>query len=93
MGQKTVMSFEIISAARKTPEHIADDRRGLAGIDPSRRRGRADLDAFRAAGTAVKDVVYPCVDCCDECVSVIAHSFPFSQAGELAAVGTSQLLS
>ena len=48
-----------ITAAAQDIEHIADDRGGLAGIYPSRRRGRADLDAFCTAGAAVKDVAYP----------------------------------
>ena len=74
-----------ITAAAEDIQHIADDHAGLTGIDPRRRSGRADLDAFRAAGAAVKDVAYPCIDRGDECVSVIGHNFPLFAASILGA--------
>ena len=66
-----------ITAAAQDIQHIADDRGGLAGIDSRRRRGGADLDAFRAARAAVKNVAHAQVDGGDECISVIGHSSPF----------------
>ena len=82
-----------ITPAAQDIEHIADDRGGLAGIDPRWRCRRADLDAFRAAGATFKDIAHPGAHGGDECLGVIGHSFPFCQAGDRAAVVTTSLLS
>jgi hypothetical protein len=70
-----------ITAAAQNIQHIADDRRRLAGIDPCRRRRGTNLDAFRAAGAAVKNIAHAQIDGGDECISVIGHSFSFAKRG------------
>src|SRR4029434_1331265 len=44
-----------VPAAAEDVQHLCDDRGWLAGVDPGRPGGRADLDALAAAETAIHD--------------------------------------
>jgi len=64
-----------VPAAAEDVQHLCDDRGWLAGVDPGRPGGRADLDALPAAGTAIENVAYSNVECGDEGVSAVGHVF------------------
>ena len=59
-----------VPATAEDVQHLGNDRQGrLAGVDPSRPGGRADLDALSAAGAAVENLAYPNVESGDESAS------------------------
>ncbi|HSE84756.1 MAG TPA: hypothetical protein VLJ79_00890 [Candidatus Binatia bacterium] len=65
-----------VPAAAEDVQHLGDDGYRLAGVDPSRPGGRADLDALAATGAAIKDLAYPNVKGGDKGVSAVGHVFP-----------------
>ena len=65
-----------VPATAENAAPFGNDRGRLAGVDPSRPGGRADLDALPAAGAAVENLAYPNVESGDKGVSAVGHVFP-----------------